>query len=62
MSPAADIVLRTADLRRYYALSRGPFASPLILKAVDGVSLALQAGKTLAVVGESGYDVGGSSC
>jgi dipeptide transport system ATP-binding protein len=51
---AGGVVLKAENLSRYYGISRGPFAAPLLLKAVDGVSFSLAAGKTLAVVGESG--------
>ena len=48
MSPGP--ILRIQDLRTYFYLpARGRF-----LKAVDGVSLEVQRGETLAVVGESG--------
>ncbi len=47
-------VLKATNLSRHYAVARGMFAEPLILKALDGVSFELQRGKTLAVVGESG--------
>ncbi len=47
-------VLTATDLTRFYSISRGAFAKPGILKAVDGASFTLQRGKTLAVVGESG--------
>ncbi|WP_373504210.1 peptide ABC transporter ATP-binding protein [Aestuariivirga sp.] len=47
-------VLTASDLTRYYSISRGAFAKPGLLKAVDGASFTLQRGKTLAVVGESG--------
>jgi dipeptide transport system ATP-binding protein len=49
-----SIVLTARDLTRYYRVSRGPFAEPATLKAVDGASFTLERGKTLAVVGESG--------
>ena len=42
-------VLAAQDVTRHYALSGGR-----MLRAVDGVSFALEAGSTLAVVGESG--------
>jgi dipeptide transport system ATP-binding protein len=54
VSGDAAIVLRAENVARYYAIGRGAFAAPLVLKAVDGVSFTLAAGKTLAVVGESG--------
>jgi dipeptide transport system ATP-binding protein len=47
-------VLTARDLTRYYSVSRGAFASPALLKALDGASFTLDRGKTLAVVGESG--------
>jgi dipeptide transport system ATP-binding protein len=51
---ASGRVLEVKALQRFYEIPRGPFAKPLVLRAVDGVSLTLDAGKTLAVVGESG--------
>ncbi len=56
MSAAADtgLVLKAENLAQHYRIKRGPLAPQLTLKAVDGVSLALGQGKTLAVVGESG--------
>ena len=56
MSAAADtgLVLKAEDLAQHYRVKRGPLAPQLTLKAVDGVSLELGQGKTLAVVGESG--------
>ena len=53
-STLAPVVLEARDLKRYYALRRGLLAPPATVKAVDGVSFALRAGSTLAVVGESG--------
>ena len=52
MSEAPIVVAR--DLRQTYRLSRGAFAEPSVLKAVDGASFTLSRGQTLAVVGESG--------
>ncbi len=56
MSAAADtgLVLKAENLAQHYHVKRGPLTPQLTLKAVDGVSLALGQGKTLAVVGESG--------
>jgi dipeptide transport system ATP-binding protein len=42
------------DLRLTYAIRRGPFREPAQLQAVGGVSFAVEPGRTLAVVGESG--------
>jgi dipeptide transport system ATP-binding protein len=51
---SGETVLMASNLKRYYAIPRGMFRDPLILKAVDGVGFTIQKGKTLAVVGESG--------
>jgi len=47
-------VAEARDLARHYRISRGVFAEPAVLKAVDGVSFVIEPGRTLAVVGESG--------
>ena len=47
------ILLEVKDLKRHYRLGGGLFGKARTLKAVDGVSFSLAAGKTLAVVGES---------
>jgi peptide/nickel transport system ATP-binding protein len=49
-------ILEIDDLRKYYVEQRGilPGSGKRVVKAVDGVSLDLGAGETLAVVGESG--------
>jgi len=49
-----DVLVTATDLRQHYAVPRGLFAEPALLKAVDGASFTLRAGHTLAVVGESG--------
>jgi dipeptide transport system ATP-binding protein len=51
--PTGDHVLVADQLARYYTVKRGMFASGTV-KALNGVSFALERGKTLAVVGESG--------
>jgi len=47
-------ILQATDLHRHYSVSRGAFRGHAMLKAVGGTSFSLQAGQTLAVVGESG--------
>ena len=47
-------ILEARDLTRDYSVSRGAFRSRATIKALAGVSFSLQAGRTLAVVGESG--------
>ncbi|MEX0853434.1 MAG: dipeptide ABC transporter ATP-binding protein [Bauldia sp.] len=54
MSTPSEPVLRATNITRSYVLTRGPFAPPITLKAVDGASFELFEGRTLAVVGESG--------
>jgi dipeptide transport system ATP-binding protein len=49
-----SVVVTATGLARYYTVSRGAFATPATLKALDGASFSLERGKTLAVVGESG--------
>ena len=51
---AAGTVLQAIDLHRDYPVRRGLFATPAQVHALAGVSFTLQAGQTLAVVGESG--------
>ena len=49
-------LLQASDLRRHYQVrtGQGLFAPKAVLRAVDGVSLTLQPGRTLGLVGESG--------
>jgi peptide/nickel transport system ATP-binding protein/oligopeptide transport system ATP-binding protein len=52
-----EAILRTTDLKKYFPIQRGvnPFSkSKKFIRAVDGVSMTLWKGTTLAVVGESG--------
>ena len=50
----SDIVLETRDIVRDYHISGGLFGAARTLRAVKGVSLKVEKGKTLAIVGESG--------
>ncbi|MEZ5450618.1 MAG: ATP-binding cassette domain-containing protein [Thiolinea sp.] len=47
-------VLRAVDLCRHYTVRQGFMQAPAVVRALNGVSFKLQAGETLAVVGESG--------
>jgi len=47
-------ILVARNLTRYYEVSRGTFRPPALVKALNGASLEIRAGETLAVVGESG--------
>ena len=49
-----QIVLEAIDLVKHYPVKQGLFASARKVHALDGVSLDLRHGETLAVVGESG--------
>lgn len=55
---ANEPLLRTVDLKKYYKSTKGvnPFSrtKERTVRAVDGVSITIPYGKTLAVVGESG--------
>jgi oligopeptide/dipeptide ABC transporter ATP-binding protein len=52
----SDTLLETRDLKKYFPLKKGLFsrAEQRYVRAVDGVSLSIPRGKTVAVVGESG--------
>ncbi len=52
--PLAAPVLEARELTKHYAVSTGLFKPKALARALDGVSFALPAGHTLAVVGESG--------
>jgi oligopeptide/dipeptide ABC transporter ATP-binding protein len=50
-----ETLLRVKSLRTWFAIKRGLFRKTVgWVRAVDGVSLEIEAGKTLALVGESG--------
>ena len=54
MSQVPPLVAEARDLKRTYVVRRGMLQTPATLQAVGGISFSLQAGHTLAVVGESG--------
>jgi peptide/nickel transport system ATP-binding protein len=55
IAAAATPVLRVSDLRVHFPIRRGILQRTVgLVRAVDGVSLELQPGRTLALVGESG--------
>lgn len=49
-----NAIVAATDLVRSYEVRRGLFRKPGRLRAVGGISFALEPGKTLAIVGESG--------
>jgi len=53
-APAGGPVAAAAGLTRVYEVRRGALRAPAQLTAVGGISFTLEAGRTLAVVGESG--------
>ncbi|MEZ5925927.1 MAG: peptide ABC transporter ATP-binding protein [Hyphomicrobiaceae bacterium] len=50
----SEIVIEASDLSQHYQVSRGMFAAPAVLKAVQDVTFHVATGRTLAIVGESG--------
>ena len=53
--PSATAIVETQDLKVWYPIKRGFFKKTVgHVKAVDGLSLTLREGQTLALVGESG--------
>ena len=53
--PGSPIVLEADDIKVWFPIKKGMFRRTVDhIKAVDGLSLKLRAGETLAVVGESG--------
>jgi oligopeptide/dipeptide ABC transporter ATP-binding protein len=51
---AADVILQAEGLVRHFGGKRQLFARSPLVRAVDGVSLAIRRGETFAIVGESG--------
>jgi oligopeptide/dipeptide ABC transporter ATP-binding protein len=48
-----DVILEGIDLKKHFG-GGGLLSTPTVVRAVDGVSLAVQRGETFAIVGESG--------
>jgi len=49
-----DVVIKVEKLRKWFEMKKGLFATPIWLKAVDGVSFKINAGEAVSLVGESG--------
>jgi peptide/nickel transport system ATP-binding protein len=49
-----DLMVEATDVTKDYKISRGLFRGKEVLRAVDKVSISVNRGETLAVVGESG--------
>ncbi len=54
VAPDAPVVVKGQDIRVHFPVGGGLFRKSRMLRAVDGVDLAIHAGETLGVVGESG--------
>lgn len=54
MTPANEVILECRDLVKHYPVGNSLFGSAEEVHALDGVSLKLNRGETLAIVGESG--------
>ncbi len=53
--PSAETILSVRGLKVYYPIKKGVFRRTVgFVKAVDGIDLEIEKGRTLAVVGESG--------
>ncbi len=49
-----NALCRVEELSTHFPVARGPFRPPGVVRAVDAVSIAIQPGETLGLVGESG--------
>ncbi len=53
-SPQFPPILEVKNIRKFFSSKAGIFGSPKTVRALDGISLSVQRGKTLGIVGESG--------
>ena len=51
---SSDAAIEVRNVTRTFQLSSGIFAEPRVLRAVDGVSLRVNSGDVMGIVGESG--------
>jgi peptide/nickel transport system ATP-binding protein len=51
---AGEPIIETVDVTKHFATGHGVSGRRTTLKAVDGISLAITRGETLALVGETG--------
>jgi dipeptide transport system ATP-binding protein len=54
MMRSAHPLLSMLDVRRTFKIDGGLFDKPTLIKALDGITFTLAAGRTLSIVGESG--------
>src|SRR3546814_19740298 len=54
MTVTPDIILETREVSRHFGSGSTWLGEKRVVRAVDGISLAVRRGETLAVVGESG--------
>ena len=59
VSSGREPLVRVRDLDVHFPIRRGIGGKKALVRAVDGVSLEVQAGETLGLVGESGSGTSG---
>ena len=50
----SDVLLKVTDLKQHFPVKTAPFTKKMLVKAVDGVSMTINRGETMGLVGESG--------
>ena len=50
----SDVLFDVKNLKQYYEVSKGLFAKPTIIKAVNDISFQVKRGEIFSIVGESG--------